>query len=236
MRAKGQSTLAMPTCFGQQGIPFLLDFRNSDNTQRMYGVETMYLRTHMSDTSHAREWTIHRILAKAGLPHLRTRTVVLWINGNRIGLYDALEAPAQEYVFHRSFPTYNIQDFSLFKVKSMSSGCGDPATFNDDAIAAVEKLGIEPPYAFTRGSHRDKIDNLGFSDPMQCMLDFYDMMGREKMGVVHAYGVHGKDCGEMLVEEASGVPLLQAPCYGRHRRLDGALSSFCWNRDTQVSE
>ena len=34
-----------------------------------------YLRNHMSDPSFMREWSMHRMLRRFGLPYLRTRTV-----------------------------------------------------------------------------------------------------------------------------------------------------------------
>jgi hypothetical protein len=98
MRPRGQSTLAIGTCLGIDGIPFLLDFTSQDNSQRLFGVEKMYLRHHMSDPSFTREWSFHRLLARSGLPYLRTRTVVLYINGDKAGVYEAMEAPDQECV------------------------------------------------------------------------------------------------------------------------------------------
>ncbi|GMH70612.1 hypothetical protein TrST_g14059 [Triparma strigata] len=202
MRPRGQSTLAIATCLGIKSIPFLLDFTSNDNSQTLFGVEKMYLRHHMSDTSFSREWTMHRLLARSGLPHLRTRTVRVSINGAQIGVYEAMEAPDQEYVFARSFPDYNKDDYALFKVKSNSIGCGSPEVgYTSEEIANANEV---PPYTFERGNHRDKIEVYGTDDAddlMQCAGQFFANMQKERVGVLSAYKAHSGNCAEMLVEE-----------------------------------
>ena len=203
MRPRGQSTLAIATCFDIKTIPFLLDFTSKDNTQTLFGVEKMYLRHHMSDLSYSREWTMHRLLARSGLPHLRTRAVRLYINTEYIGLYEAMEAPDQEYVFARSFPNYNKDDFALFKWKTHTTGCGLPEA--GYGSKDVEKANEVPPYTFERGSHRDKITVKraanGQVDLWACVIQFYENMGKEKVGILSAYKAYEGDCAEMLVEE-----------------------------------
>merc|ERR1712100_152471 len=105
MRPRGQSTLAFGTCFGVKAIPFLLDFDFHNQSQHLFGVKKAYLRHHFGDASYAREWTFHRMLARFGMPHLRCRTLRLYLNGEYYGVYTFMEAPDQEYVFARSFPT-----------------------------------------------------------------------------------------------------------------------------------
>ena len=151
----------------------------------------------MSDLSYSREWTMHRMLARSGLPHLRTRTVRLYINDDYIGLYEAMEAPDQEYVFARSFPSYDKDDFALFKIKTHTAGCGFPEA--GYTTAAFEKATEVPPYTFERGNHRDKIG--AKEELMECVMQFFANMGKEKVGVLSAYKAYGGDCAEMLVEE-----------------------------------
>lgn len=42
--------------------------------------------------------------------------------GEEKGLYTLLEALAEEYVFYRSFPNYDPENYALFKVKTLSLG------------------------------------------------------------------------------------------------------------------
>ena len=49
IRPRGQSTLAIPTCYGFKGIPYLLDFASANSSQTLFGVEKGYLRNHLSD-------------------------------------------------------------------------------------------------------------------------------------------------------------------------------------------
>ncbi|GMH60644.1 hypothetical protein TrRE_jg5281 [Triparma retinervis] len=199
IRPRGQSTLAIATCMAMKTIPFLVDFTSKDNTQTLFGVEKLYLRHHMSDASYSREWTMHRLLARSGLPHLRTRTVRLYINDVLIGLYEAMEAPDQEYVFARSFPSYNKDDFALFKIKTHAAGCGLPdAGYTTEGIAAANEV---PPYTFERGNHREKIEVDPSGDIWTCIFQFFGNMGKERVGVYSAYKAYGGDCSEMLVEE-----------------------------------
>ena len=86
-----------------KAAPFKLDFASANSSQTLYGVETAYLRTHLSDESKMREWVIHRMLANFGLPHARTRHVRFYVNDILLGFYTFMEAIDQEYVTARSF-------------------------------------------------------------------------------------------------------------------------------------
>ena len=86
MRTRGQSTLFYPICMGNtKAVPFKLDFASENSSQTLYGVESAYLRTHLSDESKMREWVIHRMLANFGLPHARTRHVRFYVNDVLLG-------------------------------------------------------------------------------------------------------------------------------------------------------
>ena len=176
IRPKGQSTLYFGTCMDRT-VPYSVDFdRGSDPSQTLFGVQRAYLRTHVGDGSHSREWAMHRMLARFGLPHLRTRTVRLFLNGEYEGLYDVVEAPDQEHVFQRSFPGFDPEEYGLYKVKTLSLGCG-----NDDdpgftlALAGAEKRIDDldtPPYRFERGEHRPII-SVKEGDWIGCSFDFF---------------------------------------------------------------
>eukprot|EP00520_Triparma_pacifica_P000531 CAMPEP_0118634400 /NCGR_PEP_ID=MMETSP0785-20121206/1521_1 /TAXON_ID=91992 /ORGANISM="Bolidomonas pacifica, Strain CCMP 1866" /LENGTH=951 /DNA_ID=CAMNT_0006525361 /DNA_START=344 /DNA_END=3199 /DNA_ORIENTATION=- len=200
MRPRGQSTLAIATCVGFKQIPFLLDFTSNDNAQRLFGVEKMFLRHHMDDSSAAREWSMHRMLARSGLAYLRTRTIRLLINGDEIGIYEAMEAPGQEYVFARSFPTYNMEDYALFKWKTLAAFCGNP-DFGFASSSALEAANDVPPYAFERGSHRDKIPALPESEHMNCGSIFLGNIMKEVEALLSAYKAYSGDCADVLVWE-----------------------------------
>merc|ERR1719197_2475063 len=119
-------------------VPFKIDFDSNDQSQTLFGAESVYLRHHMSDGSYMREWSMHRMLARFGLPHLRTRTARLFINDEYVGLYEAMESPDQDYVFARSFPDADMSNYSLYKVKTSSLQCRS-------AKAAAE-LGYTPDF------------------------------------------------------------------------------------------
>jgi hypothetical protein len=125
--------------------------------ETLFGVERMYLRNHFMDPTYMRDWAMNRMLARFGLPHLRTRKLRFYINGDYIGFYSAVEAADQEYVFARNFPGYNPFNFSLYKRKIESIGCG---LYDPDMLAEAETRlddPSKPPYSFERGSHRDPI-------------------------------------------------------------------------------
>lgn len=105
IRPKGQSTMYLGVCTNRT-TPYQVDWDFNDPSQSLFGATKVYLRTAFSDSSFVREWASHRMLARFGLPHLRTRTVRFIVNDQVYGLYQLMEAPDQDYVFHRSFPDF----------------------------------------------------------------------------------------------------------------------------------
>ena len=137
MRTRGQSTLFYPICMGNtKAVPFKLDFASANSSQTLYGVETAYLRTHLSDESKMREWVIHRMLANFGLPHARTRHVRFYVNDVLLGFYIFMEAIDQEYVTARSFgfDSFDQHNNALYKVKSLSIGCGNEEEYRKERV------------------------------------------------------------------------------------------------------
>uniref|UniRef100_A0A7R9Z617 LTD domain-containing protein n=1 Tax=Pseudictyota dubia TaxID=2749911 RepID=A0A7R9Z617_9STRA len=200
IRPKGQSTLFLGICM-DKSVPYSIDWDYYDPNQTLFGVRKAYLRTPMGDFSFVREWTSHRMLARFGLPHLRARTVRFFVNGDYVGLYELLEAPDQDYVFHRSFPDFDPKTYALFKVKTLSLGCG---LYDENALArAQERVNEEdtPPYSFERGEHRDKISVLGPDKVWECLSEFNLAMSGQFEDVTLAYVRSSGECGEMLVKE-----------------------------------
>jgi len=153
IRPKGQSTLVFGT-YMNRSIPDSIDWDHGDSNQTLFGVEQSYLRTHFSDWSFVREWSMHRMLARFGLPHLRTWTVQFFVNDERVGLYDPLEAPDHDCVFQRSFPDFDPTNYGLYKVKTLSLGCG---SYDEGALKETKARINEtdtPPYVFDGGEHR----------------------------------------------------------------------------------
>jgi len=210
IRPRGQSSLALPTCMNFTNIPFKIDFSSSDGTQTLYGTESIYLRNHFSDASSHRDWAVHRMLARFGLPHLRTRTARFYINDQFMGIYTVMEAIDQPYVFHRSFPDFDSSNHALYKAKTASRTCGE---FTNTQLAQAQARINEtstPPYAYERGDHREKIEVLsttrnGMMNPqlyMQCAEEVLTkVINPETNDAVLAYLRAEEDCGKMLVEE-----------------------------------
>jgi hypothetical protein len=149
-----------------------------------------------------RDWASHRMLARFGLPHLRARKVRFYINGERTGFYTLLEAPDQDYVFARSFPTFDPSNYMLFKVKTLSLGCG---VYTNTRLATARQRINEtttPPYAFERGEHRPITPVLGFEKADECTALYVDNILNSEIGdVVLAYVRSNEECGSMLVEQ-----------------------------------
>ena len=236
LRPKGQSTLAYGTCMGRT-IPYSIDFDRTNPDQTLFGVQRAYLRTHFADPSFAREWTQHRMLARFGLPHLRTRKVRFFINDEFIGLYDLVEAPDQDYVFQRSFPDFDPNSYALFKVKTLSLGCGkyDASTLKRAAGRLDETE--SPPYAFERGAHRDIIPVL--KDWTACAYTFFENIAKEFDDVALAYMRGGANCGSVLISEGMvdrdlGVKELEGMMevfINKHLASNGCIDSTCSNSD-----
>lgn len=154
----------------------------------------------MADSSYMKEWTMHRMLARFGLPYLRTRSVRLFINSEYYGLYSFMEAPDQEYVFARSFPNYDPSNFGLYKVKTASRGCGG---YSEETIAAAPESTADTTYSFERGTHREKmkVSEWGLNGMGECFTWFLQIITKESLDAVSAWEKYGRNCGEMLVEE-----------------------------------
>lgn len=192
--------LVLGVCLESPVIPFVLDFTSDLPSQTLFGVEKLYLRNHMQDYSYMREWVAQRMLARFGLPHLRARMVNLYINEQKIGLYTAMEAVEQEYVFYRNFPQMDFDNFALYKVKGLSLQCGRYSQEQIELAQAHINDNSTPPYSFEDGNHREKIPVLeGFRG---CHEYFHeDFFPTKDHDVILAYLRSGRDCGNMLVEE-----------------------------------
>ena len=124
MRPRGQSTCYIPICMGSIAVAFKLDFASSNSSQNLFGVETAYLRNGLGDSTRMREYAMHRMLAKFGLPHARTRHVRFFVNNEQIGFYTFMEALDQDYIQARSFgKLFDLDNYALYKVKTMALGC-----------------------------------------------------------------------------------------------------------------
>ncbi len=97
MRTKGQSTLTITACLGLKNVPFQVEF-----DEPFYGMEVVYFRNHLSDSSYMREYASHVMLKEFGLPYLRCRPVRLFLNSVYVGFYTLIEAPTQAYVMQVS--------------------------------------------------------------------------------------------------------------------------------------
>jgi len=210
MRPRGQSTMFFPLCLGLDGVPYLIDVASSFSAQRLFGMEMFYLRNHLGDSSFMREWSMHRMLRRFGLPYLRTRTAKLHVNEEYVGTYTLMEAPDQDYIFYRGFgdktpasPDYPplSPHYALYKMKSMSIGCGlDAEEMEAWASAPLYTPPADPNhYAFKRGTHRKLVPMLGLL--ADCGTPFWMMIIRDKRDAVAAWLAHGKDCGKMLLDE-----------------------------------
>lgn len=208
IRPKGQYSLFSSLCFGSSAFPFQVEFgdRNSKNpfnfNQTLFGVKTIFLRNHGNDNSYARDWVYNRMAARFGLPHLRARQVRFLVNGNLHGLYTLLEAPDEEYVFARSFPDYDPDNFALYKVKTFALSCGN---YPHGAVETVEERLYEtstPPYAFERGEHRPIVEVLGTAEDIdKCQQAFYDNIFDSYEDVILAYLRYDQSCPDMLLGE-----------------------------------
>ena len=204
IRPKGQSTLFLAACLDTPTMPFQIEFTSKTNSsQTLFGVEKLYLRHHMGDLSYMRDYAYHRMLARFGLPHLRTRKVLFYVNNNLHGFYTLHEAVDQEYVFARNFPDYNPESFALYKMKSFSLDCG---LYPQKNLEKAEQLAVEepdatPPYSFQRGEHRLEVPELGNFAIDKCLQAFVDrVFDREQVEAALAYQRYDEDCAEMLLE------------------------------------
>ena len=197
IRSKGQSSLFLATCVGTVTFPFQVEF--ADNAT-LFGMERIYLRHHVGDYSYMRDYAYNRMLARFGLPHTRARKVRVTINGNPHGLYTLLEAPDQDYVFHRSFPDFDPQRYALYKIKSFGLDCG---SYTADEIATAEaRLGdlSTPPYAFERGEHKPQVPTLSLFEIDQCIEDYdNNLWTRDYFDVILAWLRNDRSCADMLL-------------------------------------
>jgi hypothetical protein len=168
----------------------------------LFGVERVFLRHHIGDYSYMRDYAYNRMLARFGLPFVRARKVRVTINGNAHGLYTLMEAPDQDYVFHRSFPDFNPQQYALFKIKSFAMDCG---SYTFDEIAKAEARLDEtstPPYAFQRGEHKPIIQEFDIFAVDTCIENYdKDLWERDYNDAILAWLRYDKSCADMLVGE-----------------------------------
>jgi len=208
IRPKGQASLYMSQCLGTKTIPYQIDMDSTNTSQTLFGVEQFFLRHHMADNSYMRDWAYHRMLARFGLPHLRSRKMSLYINGDWSGFYTLMESPSQEYVFYRNFlmqqqqQTFSSSSFALYKFTNLGVYCG--AYTSEQIHNATLRLDetSTPPYAFEHGEHRKPVPQLGIYNGDQCIASYlHDTEVRDKEDVVLAWLRRDKDCAKMRLEE-----------------------------------
>ena len=216
--------MVIPTCLGRKAFPWLIDVAGgADKTQRLFGMEKFYLRNHLFDRSHMRDWAMHRMLRMHRMPYLRTRIAKLYVNAVFVGTYSLMEAADQDYVFYRNFgqgdanSPSSVPPFApghaLYKIKTQSRYCGkyeqlgfwNKLTGREDSVTNAQPPIYTAPtdpslYAFKRGEHRPKISVQGGDDWTKCLPEFYGMIIREERDVIAAWLKNGKDCGEMLLK------------------------------------
>ena len=227
----------------KRSIPYSIDFDHTNATQTLFGVQRGYLRTHVGDYSFVREWAQHRMLARFGLPYLRTRKVRFFMNGIYVGFYDFLESPDQDYVFYRNFPTLDPASYGLYKIKTFTLSCG---SYDEGSLVRarnrINEVGT-PPYAFERGDHRKNIPTL--IDYTKCSEAFLEnILQYEFEDVTLAYvravaNDSSTTCGNFLVEEGLidrdlGVKSLDnrmALFYDKHLGINSCEDAKCSNSD-----
>ena len=181
-------------------------------------MEKFYLRNHLGDHSHMRDWTMHRMLRMHRMPFLRTRTAKLYVNAVFVGTYSLMESADQDYVFYRNFGQGDANSPSslppfapghaLYKIKTQSRNCGKYETRGSggkDSVANAQPPIYTAPtdpslYAFKRGEHRQKVAVHVGDDMTKCLPEFYGMIIREERDAIAAWLKNGKDCGEMVIE------------------------------------
>lgn len=155
------------------------------------------------DNSYIKDWSSHRMLARFGLPHLRARHVRVRVNWNNHGLYTLLEAPDQEYVFHRSFPDYDPTNYALYKVKTMAMFCEQ---WSDKEFAAAKARFNETtkdgPYSFQRGTHKSHAVVLGrnATNFLPCLNAFFSTIFENNEDTALAYLRADEDCAKMIMD------------------------------------
>lgn len=198
IRSKGQSSLFLATCVGTDTFPFQLEFAKNST---LFGMERVFLRHHIGDYSYMRDYAYNIMLARFGLPHIRARKVRVTINDNLHGFYTLMEAPDQDYVFHRSFPDFDPERYALYKIKSFAIDCG---SYTEAEIATAEaRLGEmnTPPYAFERGEHKPQVPALSIFEIDQCIADYDEnLWTRDYYDVILAWLRNNRSCSDMLLE------------------------------------
>lgn len=201
IRPRGQSTLYFGICVGTNAIPFQLDFGQGSG-DALYGVRKFILRNHLGDASYSRDWAYYHMAARFGLPYLRARHVRFFVNSEQMGLYTLLEAVDQEYVFARSFPDYNPNQYALYKVKTMALGCGEYDEQNMDlARERTETDFSTPPYSFQRGEHKPIAPVLGVDAIYECASEFFGDISQAIADSALAYLRYDESCPDMLIGE-----------------------------------
>jgi len=204
IRTRGEESLYMAACLGNP-LPFRLDFSGFNGavntTQSLFGVPRVYLRfPGLFDPSYMRDYVHSRMLARFGLPHVRTRMVNFYINDELQGsAYTLMELPEEEYVFARSFPDWDPTNFALFQTTPVTEDCG---LYTSKQLAEAESRVNEldtPPYAFERGNHNPSIPRL--SDRSQCGASYQEYREALMADVVLAYLRNDEDCATTLLEE-----------------------------------
>lgn len=193
IRTKGQSTLMITACLGLRNVPFQIEF-----DKPFMGMEVVYLRNHMGDMSYMRDYSSHFMLRRFGLPYLRCRPARLYMNGEYVGFYTLMEAPAQGYVMQRSFGVFLPEDTALYKIKTQVAQC--PVT--DPAVIASRSDEPPNPYYFERGNHREDVppseDGSDEDRLSTCLEYFYGEIAKEGADLVQGILHYNNSCGNAL--------------------------------------
>ena len=97
VRTKGNVTLIQSTVREWDRYSLTLDFGAFDGSQRYYGLDQLSLNNNICDSSFLRDYLCYDMMAYMGVPAPLISFTEVYINGEPVGLYTAIENMGQSY-------------------------------------------------------------------------------------------------------------------------------------------
>ena len=136
LRTKGNVTLIQSIVRDWDRYSLVVDFGAFDGSQRYYGLDQMVLNNNICDSSFMRDYLCYDMMRSMGIPAPLISFTALYLNGEYLGLYTAIENMAESYCVRNFGYEYgNLYKPEHMNIADMLTGEEQNCTLNLSALS-----------------------------------------------------------------------------------------------------
>lgn len=150
LRTKGNVTLIQSIVRDWDRYSLVVDFGAFDGSQRYYGLDELVLNNNICDSSFMRDYLCYDMMRSMGVPAPLISFTAVYLNGEYLGLYTAIENMAESFCVRNFGYDYgNLYKPEHMNIADMLTGEEQNCTLNlsalsgkDGSVDAAEFMGV----------------------------------------------------------------------------------------------